>query len=46
MKMVKMCLIDESVLAYSNISNNDYQQDLRVLYISFPNNLFGKRYFV
>ena len=46
MKMAKMCFTDESVLAHSKIFNNDYQQDLRVLYISFLNNLFGKRYFV
>ena len=33
--------ITEVVLVYYNIANNDYQQDLRVLYMFVPNKLFG-----
>ena len=33
--------ITEVVLVYCNIVNNDYQQDLRVLYTFPPNKLFG-----
>ena len=33
--------ITEVVLVYYNIVNNDYQQDLRVLYTFVPNKLFG-----
>ena len=33
--------ITEVVLAHCNIVNNDYQQDLRVLYIFVPNKPFG-----
>ena len=31
----------EVVLVHCNIVNNDYQQDLRVLYMFVPNRLFG-----
>ena len=34
--------IMEVVLVHCNIVNNDYQQDLRVLYAFVPNNLFGQ----
>ena len=33
--------IAEVVLVHSNIVNNDYQQDSRVLYTFVPNKLFG-----
>ena len=33
--------ITEVVLAHCNIVNNDFQQDLRVLYIFVPNKPFG-----
>ena len=33
--------ITEVVLVHSNIVNNDYQQDSRVLYIFVPNKPFG-----
>ena len=33
--------ITEVVLVYCNIVNNDYQQDLRVLYMFVPNKPFG-----
>ena len=33
--------ITELVLVHSNIVNNDYQQDLRVLYTFVPNKPFG-----
>ena len=33
--------ITEVVLVHSNIVNNDYQQDLRVLYTFVPNKPFG-----
>ena len=33
--------ITEEVLVHSNIANNDYQQDLRVLYTVVPNKPFG-----
>ena len=34
--------ITEAVLVHSNIVNNDYQQDSRVLYIFIPNTSFGQ----
>ena len=34
--------ITEVVLLHCNIVNNDYQQDLRFLYTSVPNKLFGQ----
>ena len=34
--------IAEVVLVYSNIVNNDYQQDSRVLYTFVSNKLFGQ----
>ena len=34
--------IIEVVLVHCNIVNNDYQQDLRVLYAFVPNKLFGQ----
>ena len=34
--------ITELVLVHCNIVNNEYQQDLRVLYIFVPNKLFGQ----
>ena len=33
--------INEVVLAYCNIVNNDYQKDLGVLYMFLPNKSFG-----
>ena len=33
--------IIEVVLVHCNMVNNDYQQDLRVLYTFVPNKLFG-----
>ena len=33
--------ITEVLLVHCNIFNNDYQQDLRVLYTFVPNNPFG-----
>ena len=33
--------ITEVVLVHCNIVNNDYQQDLRVLYMFVPNKPFG-----
>ena len=33
--------IKEVILVHFNISNNDYQQDLRVLYTFIPNKPFG-----
>ena len=33
--------ITEAVLVHCNIANNDYQQDSRTLYTSFPNKPFG-----
>ena len=33
--------ITEVILVYFNIANNDYQQDLRVLYTFVPNKPFG-----
>ena len=33
--------ITEEVLVHFNIANNDYQQDLRVLYTFVPNKQFG-----
>ena len=33
--------ITEVVLAHCNMVNNDYQQDLRVLYTFVPNKPFG-----
>ena len=41
MKMVKMCLI-QKLLVHCNIVNNNYQQNLRVLYTFVPNNSFGQ----
>ena len=34
--------ITELVLVHCNIVNNEYQQDLRVLYTFVPNKLFGQ----
>ena len=34
--------INEAVLVYCNIINNDYQQDSRVLYRFVPNKSFGQ----
>ena len=34
--------ITEIVLVHCNIINNNYQQDLRVLYTFIPNKLFGQ----
>ena len=34
--------ITEVVLVHCNIANNNYQQDLRVLYTFIPNKLFGQ----
>ena len=34
--------ITEVVLLHCNIANNDYQQDLRVLYTFVPNNSFDQ----
>ena len=34
--------ITEVVLVHSNIVNNDYQQDLRVLYTFVSNKYFGQ----
>ena len=34
--------ITEVVLVHCNIVNNDYQQDLRVLYTFVPNKSFGQ----
>ena len=34
--------ITEVVLVYCNIINNNYQQDLRVLYRFFPNKSFSQ----
>ena len=34
--------ITEVALVHCNIVNNDYQQDLRVLYTSIPNKSFGQ----
>ena len=34
--------INEVVLVHYNIVNNDYQQDLRVLYTFIPNKSFGQ----
>ena len=45
---VKMCLIQKLivlvvvVLVHCNTANNNYQQNLRVLYTFVPNNSFGK----
>ena len=33
--------ITEVILVYFNIANNDYQQDLRVMYTFVPNKPFG-----
>ena len=33
--------ITEIVLVHCNVVNNDYQKDLRVLYLFVPNKLFG-----
>ena len=33
----------ELVLVYCNLVNNDYQQDLRILYTFVPNNSFGNK---
>ena len=46
-KNVKMCLIQKLivlvvVLVYCNTANNNYQQNLRVLYTFVPNKSFGK----
>ena len=37
-----MFLIQKSWKYYTYIVNNDYQQDLRVLYTFIPNKLFGQ----
>ena len=34
--------INEAVLVYGNIVNNDYQQDSRILYTFVPNKSFGQ----
>ena len=34
--------VNEVVLVYCNIANNDYQQDPRVLYTFVPNKSFGQ----
>ena len=34
--------ITEAILVHCNIANNDYQQDLRVLYTIVPNKPFGQ----
>ena len=34
--------ITKVVLVHSNIVNNDYQQDFRVVYTFIPNKLFGQ----
>ena len=31
----------ESILVHCNLVNNDYQQDLRILYTFVPNKAFG-----
>ena len=38
--------ITKVVLVHCNIVNNDYQQDLRVLYTFFPNKHFGSLFAV
>ena len=38
---VPLLEITEVVLVYCDIANNDYQQDLRVLYTFVPNKPFG-----
>ena len=40
-KSVLHLVITQLVLVHCNIANNDYQQDLRVLYTSVPNKPFG-----
>ena len=40
-KSVPHLVITQVVLVHCNIANNDYQQDLRVLYTSVPNKPFG-----
>ena len=40
-KSVPHLVITQVVLVHYNIANNDYQQDLRVLYTSVPNKPFG-----
>ena len=39
--MVKMFLIVELVLIHCNVVNNNYQQNLRILYTFVPNKPFG-----
>ena len=40
-KSVPHLVITQLVLVHCNIANNDYQQDLRVLYTSVPSKPFG-----
>ena len=39
---VPLLQITEVALVHCNLVNNDYQQNLRILYTFAPNNLFGQ----